>query len=121
MGHLYKGGIWFKKKANIYGFSRNKDPEGSNWSRWRTSHINTWSVSQTPPSPSEESQYFYLPAMGYYLNGKLSDAGTAGYYWTSRADETDDVMIYGLSFDNSGITLQFQIPAKFGYRVQAFE
>lgn len=121
MGHLYKGGIWFKKKANISGFSRNKDPEGSNWSRRRTSHINTWSVSQTPPSPSEESQYFYLPAMGYYLNGKLSDAGTAGYYWTSRADETDDVLIYGLSFDNSGITLQFQISANFGYRVQAFE
>ena len=120
MGHLYKGGIWFKKKANISGFSRNKDPEGSKWSRFRTGFINTWSVSQTLPSPSEESQYFYLPAMGYYLNGKLSDAGSAGYYWTSRADENTDMLVYGLFFDNSGITMQSN-DASLGYRVQAFE
>ena len=120
MGHLYKGGIWFKKKANISGFSRNKDPEGSNWSQNRPGFIDTWSVSQTPPSPSEESQYFYLPAMGYYTNGKLCDAGATGYYWTSRAHETSDIMVYNLFFDNSGITMQVN-KAALGYRVQAFE
>lgn len=120
MGHLYKGGIWFKKKANISGFSRNKDPEGSNWSQSRPGFIYTWSVSQTPPSPSEESQYFYLPAIGYYKDGKLSDVGAAGYYWTSRPHETVDIMVYNLSFDNSGITMITR-SADFGYRVQAFE
>ena len=120
MGHLYKGGIWFKKKANISGFSRNKDPEGSNWSQSRPGIISTWSVSQTPPSPSEESQYFYLPAIGYYKDGKLSDVGAAGYYWTSRPHETVDIMVYNLSFDNSGITMITR-SADFGYRVQAFE
>ena len=120
MGHLYKGGIWFKKKANISGFSRNKDPEGSKWSRYRPGFINTWSVSQTPPSPSEESQYFYLPAIGYYINGKLCDVGATGYYWTSRADEIADMIVYNLSFDNSGITMQSN-DASLGYRVQAFE
>ena len=122
MGHLYKGGIWFKKKANISGFSRNKDPEGSSWRYYNRTTINTWSVSQTPPSLSEESQYFYLPAMGYYINGKLSDVGATGYYWTSRVHETSDFAVYALLFNNSGITLQSNIVnAGYGYRVQAFE
>ena len=68
----------------------------------------------------EESQYFYLPAIGYYINGKLCDVGATGYYWTSRADELGDMIVYNLSFDNSGITMQSN-DASLGYRVQAFE
>ena len=59
MGHLYKGGIWFKKKSQISGFNANTAVDGTDW---RTNlKTNSWSPSKTPPSAADAGNYFYLP------------------------------------------------------------
>ena len=99
MGHLYKGGMWFKKKANISGYNPNTAVDGTDW---RTSSKNqNWSVSSTLPSAADANNYFYLPALGRYVNGLLYNIGNAGNYWSSSADPWSSGYAYGLSF-NSG-------------------
>ena len=99
MGHLYKGGMWFKKKANISGYNPNTAVDGTDW---RTSSKNqNWSVSSTLPSAADANNYFYLPALGRYVNGLLYNIGNAGTYWSSSADPWSSGFAYGLSF-NSG-------------------
>ena len=83
MGHLYKGGMWFKKNAYISGYNSNTAVDGTDW---RTNgNSNSWSVSQTLPSAADAGKYFYLPALGYYLSGKLNYVGINGRYWSSSA------------------------------------
>ena len=91
MGHLYKGGMWIKKKAYISGFSSTNVPAGGYIGYARNS-----SIVQGPPSASEVSHFFYLPVMGRYMPWKLNDPsdyrielngiGQGGLYWTSSAD-----------------------------------
>lgn len=119
MGHLYKGGIWFKKKTNITNFSKIKDYQGQDASSFRVFRTYTWSISDTPPSSSEESQYFYLPALGSYTTGQLDGVGINGYYWSSTIESTD-TMPWCLFFDKNGIKLSGKFYAD-GCRVQAFE
>ena len=83
MGHLYKGGVWLKKKANISGFDANKAVDGSDW---RTNGGGrSWSVSQTPPDAADANNYFYLPALGSYVSSRLFNVGVLGLYWSSSA------------------------------------
>ena len=83
MGHLYKGGIWFKKKSQISGYNANTAYDGRDW---RTNlHDEHWSISNTLPSAAAAGNYFYLPALGYYYGGQLHDVGINGYYWSSSA------------------------------------
>ena len=59
MGHLYKGGMWFKKKVYISGFNANTTVDGTDW---RTNeNVNSWPASRTLPSASDADNYFYLP------------------------------------------------------------
>ncbi|WP_456099900.1 hypothetical protein [Prevotella jejuni] len=96
MGHLYKGGMWFKKKANISGFDANKAVDGSDW---RTNgNGNNWSVSQTLPDAADANNYFYLPALGYYTSGQLNLVGYDGYYWSSSAYPWGSNIAYSLVF-----------------------
>ena len=83
MGHLYKGGMWFKKKANISGFNPNTAEDGTDW-RTNEKHQD-WSASLTLPSAAEAGNYFYLPALGWYDSGRLSSVGYMGCYWSSSA------------------------------------
>ena len=81
MGHLYKGGMWFKKKAYISGFNANTAVDGTDW---RTDNKNgNWSASNTLPNAADMNKYFYLPALGYYDSGRLYYVGSYGYYWSS--------------------------------------
>ena len=100
MGHLYKGGMWFKKKANISGFDANKAVDGTDW---RTNgKTQSWSISQTLPDAADAGNYFYLPALGLYTFGHLFSVGGIGYYWSSSAIPSGSGFAYGLNF-NSGL------------------
>ena len=100
MGHLYKGGMWFKKKANISGFDANKAVDGTDW---RTNgKTQSWSVSQTLPDAADAGNYFYLPALGLYTFGHLFSVGGIGYYWSSSAIPSGSSFAYVLNF-NSGL------------------
>ena len=91
MGHLYKGGVWFKKKAAIgSSFNPNQAPDGTDYTKsTRIASFNYYSHHGKPlPSIATEplsnpSDYFYLPALGYYFSGTLNDVGSDGYYWSS--------------------------------------
>ena len=83
MGHLYKGGMWFKKKSQISGYNSNTAYDGTDWRT--TNKSKNWSVSQTLPSAADANKYFYLPALGYYTSGRLMNLGGAGHYWSSSA------------------------------------
>ena len=100
MGHLYKGGMWFKKKANISGFDANKAVDGTDW---RTNgKTQSWSISQTLPDAADAGNYFYLPALGLYTFGHLFSVGGIGYYWSSSVIPSGSGFAYGLNF-NSGL------------------
>ena len=84
MGHLYKGGVWLKKKTYISGFNANTAPDGIDW---RTNAKgDNWLLSQAPISAADANKYFFLPTMGEYgSDGKLYYIGQAGYYWSSSS------------------------------------
>ena len=103
MGHLYKGGMWFKKKANISGFDANKAVDGSDWRT--TSKYQNWPVSQTLPDAADANNYFYLPALGIYFSGQLYNVGRYGYYWSSSAYPWGSDNAYSLGFGSGYVSV----------------
>lgn len=118
MGHLYKGGMWFKKKANISGFDANKAVDGNDW---RTDGITgrSWSVFWTLPDAADANNYFYLPALGDY-SGQLNDVGFSGSYWSSSADPWSGYTAYSLSFFSGNVTVNYAARIA-GYRADALQ
>ena len=119
MGHLYKGGMWFKKKANISGYNPNTAVDGTDW---RTNgNGNSWSsVSQTLPSAADANNYFYLPALGFYYSGNLNNVGDNGSYWSSSARSRDSGGANGLSFGSGYVSVGLGNRDN-GFRVDGFE
>ena len=118
MGHLYKGGMWFKKKAYISGYKNNTAVDGTDW---RTTHtFGIWSASQTLPSAADAGKYFYLPALGNNDFGRLYYVGRFGAYWSSSADPQDSDNAYYLNFSSSGVYMNIYYRST-GYRVGGFE
>ena len=96
MGHLYKCGMWFKKKAYISGYNSNTAADGTDWRTNANDPI--WPVSQTLPSAADANNYFYLPALGTYTDGTMYYVGECGYYWSSSAYPWDRDKAYQLGF-----------------------
>ena len=118
MGHLYKGGMWFKKKANISGFNPNTAVNGTDW---RTNgNGNSWSASYTLPSAADANNYFYLPALGYYYSGLLNHVGGVGYYWSSSADPSYSYDAYYLGFGSGYVRVGNYYRAN-GFRAEALQ
>ena len=118
MGHLYKGGMWFKKKANISGFDANKAVDGSDW---RTNgNGRSWSVSQTLPDAADANNYFYLPTLGYYSYGQLNGVGYVGYYWSSSAGPWGSDRAYRLYFDSGRVIVTYDYRYN-GFRAEALQ
>ena len=118
MGHLYKGGMWFKKKANIIGYNPNTAEDGTDWRT--TSKIQSWSVSQTLPSAADANNYFYLPALGDYDSNQLNNVGSRGYYWLSSASPWNSGNAYYQGFNSSGVSVN-NTSRNIGFRVGVFE
>ena len=118
MGHLYKGGMWFKKKAYISGYNSNTAVDGTDW---RTNdNGNNWPVSQTLPSAADADNYFYLPGLGfYYSTGQLYGIGD-GYYWSSSAKPWASSGAYCLYF-GIGVVAVDGNDRNNGCRVDGFE
>ena len=118
MGHLYKGGMWFKKKAYIIGYNSNTAADGTDW---RTvGKIQNWTPSQTLPSAADANKYFYLPALGQYSSGQLNLVGIYGFYWSSSATPWYSGGAYILGF-GSGSVFVLNGNRDGGFRVGGFE
>ena len=97
MGHLYKGGMWFLKKANITDYSTEHSFDGITDLR---TQFNPGYFDNTPsdvlPSATDANKYFYLPALGSYNTGSLLTTGYSGLYWTSSARPIGSIYAYHL-------------------------
>ena len=121
MGHLYKGGTWFKKKAYISGFRDDKAPDAIDWTKAQKSVSRI--TSNILPTASEMSQFFYLPALGFYSNPyskNLKGIRGRGYYWSSNAVPNGQKYAY-LLYHDAGYVVVNGYHRSSGVRIQAFE
>lgn len=124
MGHLYKGGMWFKKKSVLIvegNYSTEKSADGSTDLRTANdsyTNINSSINNSGLPSAADAGNYFYLPALGNYYLGGLYNVGNNGYYWSSSAAK------YNLAFKldlGSGHVYVSTNDRTTGFRGMAFE
>ena len=126
MGHLYKGGMWFKKKSVLLAeghYNTEKSADGT--TDLRTTYRNYYNSNSSItgsglPSAADAGNYFYLPALGYYRSGQLGHVGVYGYYWLSSTPLWSSTYSYYLRFTR-GYVLGDTDPRYNGYRVGAFE
>ena len=121
MGHLYKGGMWFKKKSVLQAESHYNSNTAYDGTDWRTNgNDKSWSASQTLPSAADANKYFYLPALGSYYSGRLNNVGIGGNYYSSSAYPWDSSDAYGL-YIGSGIAFVYYNIRDVACRVGGFE
>ncbi len=118
MGHLYKGGMWFKKKSVLLtegNYNSNTAVDGTDW---RTNgRSKNWPASYTLPDAADASKYFYLPALGHYRLGHLSGVGGLGEYWSSSSNPFDGERAYFLACFSSLVNVD-ELDRFFGFRVE---
>lgn len=119
MGHLYKGGMWFKKKSVLkaeHNYDTEKSADGTD--RRTTGDGGGWTVSSTLLSAAEANNYFYLPALGLYYQGMLQIGSSfGGNYWSSSAFPGSSRNAYALYFSSFDISLTYGYNFH-GYRVE---
>ena len=103
MGHLYKGGMWFKKKSVLLAegnYNTEKSADGTTDLRTTFKSYNNTnsSINSGVPSAADANKYFYLPALGYYVSGQLFDVGVSSTCWSSSADPWRSDLAYTLGF-----------------------
>ena len=109
MGHLYKGGMWFKKKSVLQAENHyDTEKSADNTTDLRTtyklySNINSSINNLGLPSAADANKYFYLPVLGYYLSGLQENVGNVGFYWSSSAYPWNSNYAYGLYFSRGGV------------------
>ena len=123
MGHLYKGGMWFKKKSvlqaeNHYDIGKSADGTTDLHFIYKSySNSNSSIYNSGLPSAADAGNYFYLPALGYYYNGQLNGVGNGGYYWSSSGGVWSSLVAYYLRFGSGGVNVDTEGRYN-GYRVE---
>ena len=126
MGHLYKGGMWFKKKSVLlaeHNYDTEKSADGSTDLRTTCKNYDNSNSSINNsglPSAADAGNYFYLPALGIYISGQLYNVGSVGYCWSSSAYPCDSNLAYGLYFD-SGNVYVYGSGRSDGFRAEALQ
>ena len=78
--------MWFKKKSVLQAEHHYDTEKAVDGTDWRTNgRSGNWPASQTPPSAADAGNYFFLPALGSYDNGRLKNIGGYTCYWSSSA------------------------------------
>ena len=119
MGHLYKGGMWFKKKSQISGYSANTAVDGRDWRT--TLNSQSYAISHTLPSAAEAGNYFCLPALGQYVRGLLYYIGSSGYYWSSSSLPLYRGYAYYMRFGGGSVIVSNDYTRDYGFRIDGFE
>ena len=122
MGHLYKGGMWFKKKSvlQVEGhYNTEFSADGSTNLHTTYTIYNNYnnSINSGLPSAADANKYFYLPALGRYGSGQLYSVGDTGYYWSSSARSQRNDVAYSLRF-SSGSIYVLSDSRGIGYRIE---
>ena len=132
--HLYVGGIWLKKQSKISNFSSEVNYSGTN--TWDSGKDIEFSVAISgKPESSVRSDYFYLPALGQYVDGKLTGLGEKGYYWASTPNPVNsgpksagygniisaNCLRFGIDTELNNVYVRNYYERYVGMQVQAFE
>ena len=124
MGHLYKGGMWFKRKAVLKAEGNyNIEHSADGNTDLRTTRVNYYqnnSLTSGLPSVEAINNYFYLPAQGYYAAGFFYNTGYAGHYWSSTGSTESGGAAFFLYFSPNNVQT-ILISGTFGFRVQGFK
>ena len=126
MGHLHKGGMWFKKKSVLQAeshYDTEKSTDGTTDLRttWKDYTNSSSSINNSGlPSADDAGNYFYLPALGYYYYGWLYDVGGRGFYWSSSAEPGGSDAAYDLFFRSGTVRVGYDGRYD-GHRVDGFE
>ena len=127
MGHLYKGGMWFKKKSVLqaeHNYDTEKSADGTTDLRTTYKYYNNTnsSINSGLPSAADAGNYFYLPALGYYLSGQLGGVGYRGDYWSSSAYPWGSSYAYSLYFVSGNVNVDYYGRFRYyGFRAEAFQ
>ena len=123
-GKVYTGGIWLKKLSVIAKENSKqladlklKDPKGNDLRA--SSDYYHISPAKGKPADNVIDKYFFLPALGWYLDGEFY-FDSSGYYWSSSADPGNSYGAYGLSFSSGYLSL-YGYHLSLGYVAQPFE
>lgn len=126
--HLYTGGMWFMKESKIASKENKSIAHLTNFSYDGKNRIKD-KIWETPPSnkktkkgtPDDLSKYFFLPAMGKYASGKLTDFRTYGFYWAKTPEPSFDYRAYNLFFNENEAGLSNSSDRWNGYRLWTSE
>ena len=99
-GVKYRGGLWLKKWEKISGkpsesITNCPSPYPGATVNWEEG-IFRYYVYPPTGRPNDTSDYFFLPALGYFSHGTFYGGGTLGRYWSSSA--LAHMNTYGLHF-----------------------
>ena len=118
MGHLYKGGMWIKKKSVLL----KENNYSTEISADRTTDLRTtrkiMTNNQITMGVPSTADYFYLPALGIYSDAHLSVVSEEGFYWSSSSLELGDACY--MEFSNSLIETAFD-PYEFAMKAMEFK
>ena len=132
--HLYVGGIWLKKQSEISHFSSTESYTGK--AAWDSGADIPFTVAISgKPESSVRSDYFYLPALGQYVDGKLTGLGEKGYYWASTPNPVNsgprsagygniisaNCLRFGINAQSDNVYVRNYYERYVGMQVQAFE
>ena len=131
--HLYVGGIWLKKQSKISHFSSEENYSGTD--KWDLGKDIKFSVAISgKPESSVRRDYFYLPALGQYKNGKLNGLGVSGYYWASTPNPVNsgdgsvgskaisaNCLRFAVDATSNNVYVRSYYERNVGMQVQAFE
>ena len=127
MGHVYKGGMWFKKKSVLlteHHYDTEKSADGTTDMRTTLKNYYNFSGSINNsglPSVADAGNYFYLPALGNYYSGLLYNVGSDGKYWSSSAVPWVSYGAYTLYFFSGNVRVIDHKSRDNGFRVDGFE
>ena len=119
MGHLHKGGMWFKKKSVLKNEGHyDTEHAADNITDLHTTYVSFSNITNSGlPSAADAGNYFYLPALGDYRSGRLDGVGSGGSYWSSSAYPGNFYGAYGLTFTRDFVTM-YSYNRALGFRVK---
>ena len=127
MGHLYKGGMWFKKKSVLQAenhYDTEKCALYTTDDLRTTYHLLSNNSSHIRdsglPSAAVADNYFYLPAIGACVTGSLRGVGEDGSYWSSTASSRTSRETFALTFNKYAAQVYCH-DRLYGFRVEAFQ
>ena len=124
-GELHTGGIWLKK-LSVIAQENGKEPAALKLKDPKDNDLRASSdyynipPKNGKPSDSEIDKYFFRPALGSYLFGKLYGLCAGGYYWSSSVVPSNSSCAYHLDTSSGYVQLN-SYPRNNGYVAQPFE